>query len=106
MPGLYIFIVAGAISILFVLILITICVKYLQHKRNARNKKNQINNHLHVNHIHNSSDSYGLGLSGTFGGSSAVGLPLPKRFSKNTHHEDLFMMGPGGLSIDRKDSLC
>lgn len=105
-PILYIFIIAGALGILIVLILITICVKYEQHRRNERKKKNQnSNNHLHVNHIHNSSDSYGLGLSGTYGGTSAVGLPISKRFPTSAH-DDLYGLGHVGMGIDGKDSLC
>lgn len=81
-------------------------MKYEQHRRNERKKKNQnSNNHLHVNHIHNSSDSYGLGLSGTYGGTSAVGLPISKRFPTSAH-DDLYGLGHVGMGIDGKDSLC
>ncbi|XP_054258135.1 uncharacterized protein LOC128983034 [Macrosteles quadrilineatus] len=78
-PILYVLIGAGALIMLTLLITMTACLKWRQHRRNQKKKKkaNRGSNHLHINHMHNNGD-------------------LGKRYPGSP--EDLF--------LDGKDSLC
>ncbi|PSN40360.1 hypothetical protein C0J52_25208 [Blattella germanica] len=84
-PLLYVAIGAGALGVLALLIAVSACVKYGQHRRNERKKKKSTasnnSNHLHINHLHNNGETVGS---------------VAKRYP--TSADDMFM--------DGKDSLC
>lgn len=78
-PILYVSIGAGALLALTLLILVTACVKYRQHRRSREKKKAaRSNNHLHITQLHNNGDALGKRYPGS----------------------------PEDLYLDGKDSLC
>lgn len=84
-PLLYVLIGAGALGVLALLIAVSACVKYGQHRRNERKKMKSTSsnntNHLHVNHLHNNGETVGS---------------VAKRYPAS----------PDGMFLDGKDSLC